>query len=329
MIRIAKHIIAAFQTGAKVSDKANAEYNLNNPYDAINPMLQGLSRRGVDQVFHYNTSALEMQDEKLSATGYWLDLTKLSADQKFQFNYTSSRENISNFEVLFVRGDDVNETTLEQIAMMDNLQGPKVVNPGSATLSTRDKFAIPQRASAYPGLIPQTHCVRTPEDLEYAWKDIQGDTVVLKGRYGSSGDSVEKFPKTPQGYAAAKKHFSKFGDLVAQEFMPEINEGDVRFNVVDGKVIRAFRRISGKSWITNVSNGGTAHPLKISPQLRERAELAASLFPEVYFQGVDLTYTTCKLIETNAFPASIGSMSAVYGINHEEEILGKILGETQ
>ena len=223
-----------------------------------------------------------------------------------------------------MRGDDVDETSVDNLKLVDRLEKPVLVNSGSATLATRDKFEIPKRFEEHPELIPETYTVTSTADLKKAWESLPGDLVVLKGRYGSCGNEVERFPKTSQGYQSAEEYFRKVGDLVAQEFLPEIVNGDIRVNVFDGDIIGAFKRLPNGSWITNVTNGGRVGPIELGNEFRKRIKLATSLFPEVRFQGVDLTLDSGKFIETNAFPASLGTVNRVYDTWQEEEILARL-----
>ncbi len=314
----------AFQTATNIEDKVNVDYNLNNPGKTINPLLQGLYRRGIKEIFHYNLSDLTT-NTLLSANGYTLTLNELNKDGKLDVSYRPTIKSLDDFDIIFTRGDDVNKKTEKEALQIDSLEDTLLINSGYATLATRDKFEIPKRFSQYPELIPDTVCVSKEEDLKQAWDTINTDYVVLKGRYGSSGKQVERFPRTKEGYAQAKNYFKEIGDLVVQEFLPEIKKGDVRINVFDGEILGGSKRIPGNNWLTNISNGGKMKPVELSQELIKNAQIAASLYPEVRFQGLDLTYDSGKFIETNAFPASIGHMNILYGAHNEETILDKII----
>ena len=314
----------AFQTAANIEDKTNADYNINNPRQTINPLLQGLYRREIKKVFHYNLSDL-VKDGDLTADGYDINLNAIGKDGKLDFSYSPSKRNLNDFDIIFIRGDDVNKKTKEKALQIDSLEDTVLINSGYATLLTKDKFEIPKRFSQYPELIPQTICVSKEEDLKEAWSTINTDYVVLKGRYGSSGKEVEKFPRTKEGYTQAKDYFKGVGELVAQEFLPEISQGDVRINIFDGEILGCSKRIPGDTWITNIYNGGKLRPVELSSEIIKNAKIAASLYPETRLQGLDITYDSGKFIETNAFPASIGHTNILYGVHNEENILNKLI----
>lgn len=314
----------AFQTAANIEDKVNVDHNLNNVTRSINPLLQGLYRRGIKNVFHYNLSGLSKSGTP-TADGYNIKLNLLNKDGKLGLSYSHSTRNLDDFDIIFTRGDDVNKQTEKEALQIDSLENTVLINSGYATLATRDKFEIPKRFSQYPKLIPQTVCVSKEEDLKEAWDTINTDYVVLKGRYGSSGKEVERFPRTKEGYTQAKDYFKEVGDLVAQEFLPEIKKGDVRIIVFDKEILGSVKRIPGTSWLTNLSNGGKMKPIELSQKLIKNTKIAINLYPEVRFQGLDLTYDSGKFIETNAFPATLGYLNTLCNTSKEENILNKLI----
>ena len=314
----------AFQTAANIMDEESVQENLNRPDYTINPLLQSLCRTGVTQVFHYGTSSIE-QNGSLKGTGHWINLESLESDGKFRFSYSPAQEELHDFGVIFVRGDDVDEQTAEQALLIDSLDEVVLVNSGAATLVTRDKFEIPERFSQYPDSIPQTYCVKNLDQLDAAWAAINGEVVVLKGRYGSAGREVEKFPRTVSGYEQGKKHFERFGDVVVQEYLPEIRNGDVRIFAFDGEILGAFKRTPGQVWKTNIMGGGRMEPIDLPRYIVEKAKTALDAFPDVRFQGLDVTYDSGKFIETNAFPCSLGALNTLYGEGHEDKIIDKLM----
>ena len=314
----------AFQTGAEIEDRISREQNINNPLQTINPLLQGLYRRGINQVFHYQTSTIK-RNGTLTGNGHWLHLLNMGQYGKFQFAYSQGVEKLDDFDAIFVRGDDVNGGTSHQALLIDGLEEIALMNSGAATVLTRDKFEIPRRFSQYPDSIPQTYTIESVEDLANAWENIRGEAVVLKGRYGSGGKEVEKFPRTKLGYQRGKTYFQRFGQLVAQEYLPEISEGDVRVVALDGEIIGALRRRSGEGWKTNTTSGGSREPIHLTPTMIDNARIGLELFPDVRFQGLDMTYASGRFIETNAFPCSLGSLNTLYGNGHEDKIINKLM----
>ncbi|MAG78047.1 hypothetical protein CL616_01650 [archaeon] len=314
----------AFQTGADVTEESSREHELNNPNYTVNPLLQGLFRRGIDRFFHYSTHSLE-NGQGISSAGYWVTLSNLDRTGRFHMDYSQAVENLEGFDIIFVRGDDVDQTTEERVQLIDSLENVILINGGKATLVTRDKGEIPHRFVGDEDLIPRTINVSSSQDLIKAWEEIPGPYIVLKGRYGFGGKEVERFERTREGHNQAKTYLSKVGMVVAQEFLPEISNGDIRVVLLEEEIIAAYRRMPNGSWTTNRMGGGRGVAVKLDQTLQERVIRCAQKFPEVIFQGLDITYERGRFIETNAFPASLGGLNSIYGIRTEETILDRLI----
>jgi glutathione synthase/RimK-type ligase-like ATP-grasp enzyme len=306
----------AFQTGANLLDPKNVEENLNGIHSrhTLNPLMHGLLRRGVNTAFHYNTKDIGWVNQTMVAYGYWMQFALRDNEEKLDFRFIPSIEQLYDFDVVFVRGDDFDKTTAEKAVMIDSLE-EIVINSGSATLSTRDKFEIPRRFADYPGMIPVTRCVTNEEELLAAWDTVPGTYLILKGRYGSSGKEITRIKRDQVGFQQGKELLSRWGDLVIQEYLSDITEGDYRIVFFDGEIIGYYiRKPRDNLYLTNVSKGGLVLAVSQLPnEIQKRAYIAAGLYPEVRFQGLDFALRTGHFIETNAFPASLGTLNRLYG----------------
>ncbi|MFP3648624.1 RimK family alpha-L-glutamate ligase, partial [Paraburkholderia sp. SIMBA_054] len=64
---------------------------------------------------------------------------------------------------------------------------------------------------------------------------------------------------------------------------------DIRVNIVGGKVVAAMKRQSDTDFRANITNGGRAFPVELTPEQQQLAIDAAEAVGAV-FAGVDLLY---------------------------------------
>ncbi|HET7572849.1 MAG TPA: hypothetical protein VFJ77_09320, partial [Gaiellaceae bacterium] len=153
-------------------------------------------------------------------------------------------------------------------------RGVRVLNPAAVLLAVHDKLRTARRLAAAALPHPQTAVIggdgRPP--LE--------PPLVLKPRFGSWGRDVIRCRDRAELEAAVaavrdRPWFRRHGALV-QELLPTSGR-DLRLLVAEGEVVGAGERIAAPGeWRTNVSLGGSAHPVEPPPHARELARAAAA-----------------------------------------------------
>ena len=167
---------------------------------------------------------------------------------------------------------------------------------------------------------PQTLISRDPADIA-EFIDAMGGGAVLKPLQGSGGSSVffvssDESPNLNQMIEAVGRD----GYIVAQEVLPEADQGDVRLFVMNGEPLvagghhAAFRRVNKTSDPrSNMRVGGTAEVVKVTDAM---LELADTVRPKLLEDGmflVGLDIVGDKLMEVNVFsPGGLGSCEKIY-----------------
>jgi glutathione synthase len=116
---------------------------------------------------------------------------------------------------------------------------------------------------------------------------------------------------------------SEVGYLIAQSFMPEASEGDVRFFLMNGRPLQrdgkyaAFRRAPVKGEIrSNIHAGGRPEAVEVSETMLKIAE---TVRPKLIHDGmflVGLDIVGDKLLEINVFtPGGLNNLSQMYGVD--------------
>ena len=157
-----------------------------------------------------------------------------------------------------------------------------------------------------------------------------GGKAVLKPLQGSGGSGVflvstEESPNLSQIVEA----ISRDGYVVAQEYLPEAKNGDVRMFVMNGRPlerdgrIAAFRRRSStKDLRSNMSAGGKAEAVEVTDEM---LALVEAVRPKLIADGmhlVGLDIVGDKLMEVNVFsPGGLGSCLQLYDVDFAPAVI--------
>lgn len=256
---------------------------------------------------------------------YLEDVQKPESEEQFA---------VSEFDVVMLRADPADEG--EGSAWANNAgiafgelmaaQGVLVVNDPSALSKALSKAYFQQ----FPERVrPRTLISRDESRIEEFVKEL-GGKAVLKPLQGSGGSGVflvneDEAPNLNQIIEA----IARDGYVVAQEFLPEAKDGDVRMFLmngqpltVDGKVA-AFRRRSGGDDIrSNMSAGGSAEKVEVTDGM---LELVEAVRPKLVADGmflVGLDIVGDKLMEVNVFsPGGLGSCQALYEVDFAPAVI--------
>lgn len=125
---------------------------------------------------------------------------------------------------------------------------------------------------------------------------------------------------------------SRDGYVVAQEFLPEAKNGDIRMFVMNGKPLQvdgkyaAFRRVSqSKDIRSNMSAGGTAEKVEVTDEMLAMVDVVR---PKLVADGmflVGLDIVGDKLMEVNVFsPGGLGSCQKLYGVDFAPAIINDL-----
>lgn len=160
-----------------------------------------------------------------------------------------------------------------------------------------------------------------------------GGRAVLKPLQGSGGSSVflvtdEESPNLNQIIEA----ISRDGYVVAQQWLPEANDGDVRVFVLNGEPlvhdghVAAFRRVNeGADLRSNMSVGGKAVEVDVTDEMLSLVDVVRPklLGDGMFLVGLDLVGD--KVMEVNVFsPGGLGSCQHLYGTDFTEAVIGDL-----
>ena len=169
---------------------------------------------------------------------------------------------------------------------------------------------------------PRTLITRDRQEI-VAFAQDQG-TIVIKPLQGSGGASVflvrkEDIPNINQMIDAV----SRDGFVIAQEYLPAAEAGDMRLFVLNGRPLRsgkkyaAFRRArTGGDMRSNIHAGGTKAAAEVDRSVLEIAEIVRPKLVQdgMFLVGLDIVGN--KLMEINVFsPGGLGSAQQFERVN--------------
>ncbi|MBT9383532.1 30S ribosomal protein S6--L-glutamate ligase [Pseudooceanicola sp. CBS1P-1] len=197
--------------------------------------------------------------------------------------------------------------------------GTYCVNGSEGITASRDKlFAHQLLARAGIGM-PDTAFASSPKDTRNLIELVGGAPLIVKLLSSSQGKGVV----LAETKKAAESVISAFRGLKAnflvQHFVREAAGEDIRCLVIGGKVVAAMKRKGAEGdFRSNLHQGGSGEPVKITQQERRVAVKAARTFG-LNVAGVDLlrAHDGPKVLEVNSSPGFEG-MEAVTGKNLPE-----------
>ena len=179
---------------------------------------------------------------------------------------------------------------------------------------------------------PRTLISRDADAIVAFIEEMDG-RAILKPLQGSGGSGVflvseGEAPNLNQIMEA----ISRDGYIVAQEFIPEADDGDVRLFVMNGEPLRrdghvaAFRRVNETNDVrSNMRVGGKAEPVEVTDEMLHLVEV---IRPKLVADGmflVGLDIVGDKLMEVNVFsPGGLGSCEQLYGVDFAETVIEEL-----
>lgn len=183
---------------------------------------------------------------------------------------------------------------------------------------------------------PETVITRNRDDIK-AFAKERG-TVVLKPLTGSGGQSV--FLVRPEDVANINQMFdsvSRDGYVIAQEYLPAAEQGDMRLFVMNGEPLRykgryaAFRRIrTGGDLRSNIHAGGSLARAEVGAAALELVEVVRPKLMQdgMFLAGLDIVGD--KIMEINVFsPGGLGSAQKLEGVNFCQAVIKSLERKTE
>ena len=303
-----------------------------DPLDNIDPRLDTSFRLAEEaelrgySVFHYLPNNLTFSKTRIIANGHFVKLNR-KQNPSFTILKNKTIDIGHDLDILWLRQDPpFNMDYLSSTYLLDFV--------GNETLIVNNPFWVrnfPEKLLVlnYPQLMPATIITSRIEVIQ-EFREKYGD-IILKPLYGNGGAGVFKINYNDKNFVALFELFqmNSTEPLIAQEFLPEVINGDKRIILLDGEILGAINRIPKKGEIrSNMHVGGKAVATELSIDEIKICEQIGSTLKEhgQIFVGIDVIGG--KLTEINVTsPTGLQELEKFENKNLASKVWDKIISK--
>jgi ribosomal protein S6--L-glutamate ligase len=182
------------------------------------------------------------------------------------------------------------------------------LNTSQAISRARDKLrALQLLARAGLGL-PVTGFARSTKDIDGLIHLVGGAPLIIKLLEGTQGIGVVLAETDKAAESVMAAFIQLDANILVQEFIKEAGGADIRAFVIGDKVVAAMKRQGPEGeFRSNLHRGGTASPVKLTPEERSTAVRSAKILG-LRVAGVDMLRSNHGplIMEVNSSPGLEG-----------------------
>jgi len=296
---------------------------INTKKDSTFAMMLEAQSRGYD--IHYITQNDIYVEKHLPMANS--KLLKLIDKKKNFFKVIQSQTILlSELDVILMRKDppfDMEYIMDTYILDMAERLGVLIVNKPQALRDANEKFFT----EAFPQCSPDCLISRNPEHIKGFAKKF--DHVIIKPMDGMGGSSIFRTGKDDKNLNVIIETVTDEGKrtTMAQEFIPEINQGDKRILIVNGSPIPyALARVpSEEDFRGNLAKGGTGVGVKLSADDYKICDVVGPKLKEmgILFAGIDVIGKYLTEVNVTS-PTCIRELDGLYNLNIAGQMFDEI-----
>lgn len=250
--------------------------------DTTYAIMQEMAKRGF-RLYHALASNLLAENSHIYAV---TRSVVMQTGKTWFCQGTAEKRPLKDFAAVLMRTDppfDTQYLFATYLLTLAEKEGAKVFNSGTALRRYNEKLAILD----FPEWISPTLVTADP----YLIRDFlnQYQDIIVKPLDGMGGREIFRLQEADPNLSSILESVTHYAarTIMAQKYIPEIENGDKRILLIDGKVVPyALARIAKKGETrANLAAGGTA---KIIPINETEHHIATQLAPTLLTHGVFL-----------------------------------------
>jgi glutathione synthase len=224
---------------------------------------------------------------------------------------------LSELDVILMRKDppfDIEYIMDTYILDMAKKSGVLIVNNPQALRDANEKFFT----EAFPDFSPKCVISRNPEHIKEFAKSL--DKVIIKPMDGMGGSSIFQTGKNDKNLNVIIETVTNEGQrtTMAQEYIPEIAQGDKRILIVNGEPVPfALARIpSSEDFRGNLAKGGTGLGQPLDEYDYKIARIVGPVLKNmgILFAGIDVIGKYLTEVNVTS-PTCIRELDLQFGLN--------------
>lgn len=266
--------------------------------------------------------AVLSQKKNLYSTGRLVEAAKQQGHEVRVIDPLRCYMNITSHQpVIYYRGKPLNDldAVIPRIGASILFYGTALVrqfetmgvftlNQSDAITCARDKLRSLQLLSCKGIGLPITGFAHAPDDIKGVVKMVGSAPLVIKLLEGTQGIGVVLAETNKAAESVIDAFWGLQANILIQEYIKEASGSDIRCFVVGGKVVAAMQRHAREGeFRANLHRGGSATPVKLTPEERSMAVRAAKVIG-LNVAGVDILRSNRGplVIEVNSTPGLEG-----------------------
>ncbi len=262
------------------------------------------------KIFYYDPKNLSIINSKIVAKGYFIKFNYKS--KKFYKIIKKQSLNLTKCKFILIRQDPpFNLEYISTTYILDMIKNRvKIVNNPSAIRNISEKLY----SIKYQKYMPPTIFSQNLEEIRFFFK--KNIRIILKPIYGFGGNDILLIKKF--NLKLIKKYIKKHKYIMCQKFLPEINKGDKRVFIINGKVHGAISRIPKiGSFLSNMSKGAIPILTDLTKKELEISNIIAKDLKQknIYFAGIDFINQKLNGDINVTSPTGLKTLYDLSGIN--------------
>ena len=233
--------------------------------DSTFRLAEEAQNRGHD-LYVYTPNDLTFNRGKIAAKVRSISLKRKIGDH---VNFgTEEMLALGEFDIIWLRQDPpfdmgyITNTHLLDLVAQETL----IVNNPFWVRNLPEKLLVLE----FPDLIPDTLISRDLDEIKKFKSEF--NDIIIKPLYGNGGAGIFRLREDDKNLTSLHELFSNMSSepLIAQAFLPDVENGDKRIILVDGEPVGAINRVPKVGEVrSNMHVGGIAEAAKLSQRDRE------------------------------------------------------------
>ena len=234
------------------------------------------------KIFYYNPKNLSIINSKVVADGFFI---KFDYRKKKFFKILKRQKlDLTKCKFILVRQDP--PFNLEYISTTYILETIKkkvrIINDPTSIRNISEKLY----SVKYLRYMPNTIFSQNIKEIKDFFR--KNNKIILKPIHSYGGNDIYLLNKFNLKFI--KKFIKKHGHIICQKFLSNINKGDKRVFLINGKIVGAISRVPKKgSFLSNMSKGAIPKNTRLTKIEKKISRLVAKNLKEenIFFAGID------------------------------------------